>query len=73
MQAEVSRLFNLEKENAITSMVDFNDFSTKMKDLNIWASSDELRKLMEKSEKMKEMEINFPVSLYNNYAQYVFC
>ncbi len=72
LKAEVIRLFNLEKENSITSMVDFNDFSGKMKDLNIWMSSDEVRKMMEKMDAMKDMDINLPMDLYNNYAQIFF-
>ncbi|MFC2129724.1 DUF4836 family protein, partial [Bacteroidota bacterium] len=72
MSAEILRLFNLEKEKAITSLVDFNDFSGKMKDLNIWVSSDEVRKMMEKMDAMKDMNINLPMDLYNNYAQIFF-
>jgi len=72
MTSEVSRLLNLEKENSITSMVDFNDFSGKMKDLNIWVSSDEVRKMMETMDAMKNMDFNLPMNLYNNYAQLFF-
>lgn len=72
LTAEVSRLLNLEKEDAITSMVDFNDFSGKMKDLNIWVSSDEARKMMETMDAMKNMDFNLPMNLYNNYAQIFF-
>lgn len=71
-QAEVSRLFNLEKENAITSLVDFNDFSANMKDLNIWFSSDEMRKMLEKMDQIKGVDINFPLDLHNNYAHIFF-
>ncbi len=72
MMAEVSRLFNLEKENAITSLVNFNDFSGKMKDLNIWVSSDEAKKMLAMSEKFKDMQIDIPFQLDNNYAQLFF-
>jgi hypothetical protein len=72
MMAEVSRLFNLEKENAITSLVNFNDFSGKMKDLNIWLSSDEAKKMMEMSKKFKDMQVDIPFQLDNNYAQLFF-
>lgn len=72
MHTEIGRLFSLEKENAITSLVDFRDFSGKMKDLNVWVSSDEVRKMLDKLGTMKDMDINMPVDLYNNYAQFFF-
>ncbi|MEA3462854.1 MAG: DUF4836 family protein, partial [Bacteroidota bacterium] len=35
-------MFNPVKEEALTSLVDFKDFLGKMKDLNLWLSSNEL-------------------------------
>ncbi len=72
MNAEITRLFNLEKENAITSIVNFNDFTGKMKDLNVWVSSDEVKKLMEKVDAMNGPDIKFPLEFPNNYAQIFF-
>ncbi len=63
-------MFHPVKEESITSLVDFRDFQGKMKDLNIWLSSDELREVMEK---VTEDQIpEFPITLYNNYAQIFF-
>ncbi len=63
-------MFDPVKEESITSMVDFKDFLGKMKDLNLWISSNDMIKVMEKlaGDKMPE----FPVALSNNYAQ-VYC
>ncbi len=68
-EEQLLALFDLPKEEAVTSIVDFNDFRGKMKDLNFWFTGDELQKLLEKSGAMDEMEINFPFALYNNYGQ----
>ncbi|MEN8227545.1 MAG: DUF4836 family protein [Bacteroidota bacterium] len=63
----LDKMFNPVKEESITSLVDFKDFMGKMKDLNVWISSDEMREVIEKLAKDQIPEI--PVSLYNNYAQ----
>jgi hypothetical protein len=69
-QTMLSPLFELEKENAVTSIVDFNDFTGKMKDINFWVTGDEFKKLIEKSGMMDQMDFNFPMELYNNYSQH---
>jgi hypothetical protein len=71
-QDEVTLLFNQPKEEAITSMVDFNDFHKNMKDMNAWISSDDLRTVLKKSGALRDMEIDLPVELYNNYG-HVYC
>ncbi|MFZ5940150.1 MAG: DUF4836 family protein [Bacteroidota bacterium] len=68
--AEIKRLLNLPKEEAITTMVDFKDFLGKMKDINIWVSSNELKPLLEKMG--EEQQLTLPVNLYNNYA-HLYC
>jgi len=66
----LEKMFSPVKEESITSLVDFKDFQGKMKDLNIWISSNEMFALVEKmiGDKMPE----FPVALYHNYAQIYF-
>lgn len=66
----LDKMFSPVREESITSLVDFKDFQGKMKDLNIWISSNEMFDLVEKmvGDKMPE----FPVALYNNYAQIYF-
>lgn len=61
-------MFNPVKEESITSLVDFRDFLGKMKDLNLWISSDDMRQIVEKM-MPDDTEIELPVQLYNNYAQ----
>ncbi|MCF8226495.1 MAG: DUF4836 family protein [Bacteroidales bacterium] len=68
-QEELIALFELEKENAVTSIVDFNDFSGKMKDMNVWMTGDQLQKVLEEYDARDEIDINLPVQLYNNYMQ----
>ena len=63
----LDKMFSPVKEESITSLVDFKDFQGKMKDLNVWVSSNDLREIIEKMGKDKIPEL--PVSLYNNYAQ----
>ncbi len=65
------KMFNPVKEESITSLVDFKDFLGKMKDLNLWISSNEMRGLIEKV-KPGDLDIDLPVQLYNNYAQ-IYC
>lgn len=71
MKSELSKLFVLEKEEAITSVVDFNDFSGKMEDMNLWFSSNEMSTILEKIGKIKnmDMDMNLPFDLDNNYGQ----
>jgi len=66
--SSLDQMFNPVKEESITSLVDFNDFLGKMKDVNLWVSSNDLRDLIEKVTPA-DMEIDLPVELYNNYAQ----
>jgi Domain of unknown function (DUF4836) len=63
----LDKMFTPIKEESITSMVDFKDFLGKMKDLNLWLSSNEMFDILEKvvGDNMPE----FPVALYHNYAQ----
>ena len=63
----LDRMFSPVREESITSIVDFKDFQGKMKDLNLWISSNDMFAVVEKmmGEKMPE----FPMSLYHNYAQ----
>ncbi len=63
----LDKMFSPVKEESITSLVDFKDLQGKMKDLNVWVSSNDLREIIEKIAKDKIPEL--PVSLYNNYAQ----
>ncbi|HDR68411.1 MAG TPA: DUF4836 family protein [Bacteroidaceae bacterium] len=63
-------LYKLPKEQSITSMVDFNNFTKGMKDLNAWVSSDQLRDVLKNLDTDKH--INLPVAFYNNYA-HLFC
>jgi hypothetical protein len=68
--ASLDKMFDPVKEESITSLVDFKDFQGKMKDLNLWLSSD---KLMDLVKKMVDQEIpDLPIALYNNYAQIFF-
>ena len=63
----LDKMFTPLKEESITSLVDFKDFLGKMKDLNIWISSNEMFDILEKvvGDEIPE----FPVALYHNYAQ----
>lgn len=63
-------MFNPVKEESIISLVDFKDFLGKMKDINLWMSSDDMRKIVEKfaGEKIGDL----PVSLTNNYT-HLYC
>ncbi len=63
----LDKMFSPVREESITSLVDFKDFLGKMKDLNLWVSSNEMFAIVEKmiGEKMPD----FPLALYHNYAQ----
>ncbi|MFH0757300.1 MAG: DUF4836 family protein [Bacteroidota bacterium] len=63
-------MFNPVKEESIVSLVDFKDFQGKMKDLNLWLSTDDLKKVVEKFAKDKIGEL--PVNLTNNYT-HMYC
>ena len=63
----LDKMFSPVKEESITSLVDFKDFLGKMKDLNLWLSSDEMFDLVKKVAGDKIPDL--PITLYNNYAQ----
>ncbi|MDF1573562.1 MAG: DUF4836 family protein [Bacteroidales bacterium] len=63
----LDHMFSPVKEESITSLVDFKDFLGKMKDLNLWVSSDEMFDIIEMMAGDRMPDI--PVALYNNYAQ----
>jgi hypothetical protein len=76
--AKLDWMFNPVKEESITSLVDFKDFQGKMKDMNMWFSTDDLQKIMkiiaeergsgDKGESLGD----FPINLYNNYT-HLYC
>jgi len=63
----LDKMFSPVREESITSLVDFKDFLGKMKDLNLWVSSNEMFDIVETliGDKMPD----FPIALYHNYAQ----
>ena len=63
----LDKMFSPVKEESITSLVDFKDFLGKMKDLNLWVSSNEMFAIVEKL--MDNDMPDFPIALYHNYAQ----
>jgi len=63
----LDKMFTPVKEESITSLVDFKDFLGKMKDLNLWVSSNEMFAIIEKM--IGDDMPDFPVALYHNYAQ----
>lgn len=63
-------MFNPVKEESIVSLVDFKEFQGKMKDINLWLSADDLRKVIELF--AKERIEGFPLNLYNNYS-HMYC
>ena len=65
--SSLDKMFDPVKEESITSLVDFKDFLGKMKDLNLWISSNEVFDLLKKVTKESIPEL--PVALYHNYAQ----
>ena len=63
-------MFHPVKEESITSLVDFKDFLGKMKDLNLWVTSD---KIMDVVKQVVKQDLpDLPITLYNNYAQVYF-
>ncbi len=69
-QAELVKLYDLPREEAVTSIVDFNDFTRKMEDMNLWFTGDELQKILAKSGMTNELKIQLPMDLQNNYGQF---
>jgi hypothetical protein len=63
----LDKMFSPVKEESITSLVDFKDFLGKMKDLNLWVSSNEMFSIIETM--MDKDMPDFPIALYHNYAQ----
>ena len=63
----LDEMFSPVKEESITSLVDFKDFLGKMKDLNLWVSSNEMFDILEKF--IGDDMPDFPIALYHNYAQ----
>jgi hypothetical protein len=59
-------MFNPVKEESVISLVDFKDFHDKMKDLNMWFSTDDIMKVVKKFSKEKLGDL--PVNLPNNYT-----
>lgn len=68
-QSELVRLYELQKEESIATVVNFRDFAGKMKDVNIWAAGDDLKKVMEKTRSFKDLTIDLPVTFEKNYSQ----
>lgn len=68
-QTELVTLFEQEREQSINSVVNFKKFAGKMKDMNVWLAGDDLKKILEKTKSLKEMDFDLPVSLDNNYSQ----
>jgi hypothetical protein len=63
-------MFNPVKEESVVSLVDFKDFQGKMKDMNLWISTDDIMKVVEKFAGDKIPEL--PVSFTNNYM-HLYC
>ena len=66
----LTKMFHPVKEESITSLVDFKDFQGKMKDLNLWVSSDKIMDVVKLVIKKDLPEL--PITLNNNYAQVYF-
>jgi hypothetical protein len=64
----LDKMFHPMKEESVTSLVDFKDFQGKMKDINLWLSTDNLREIVEKIAGDKIGEL--PFSLHNNYTHF---
>lgn len=66
-------MFSPVKEESIVSLVDFNKFMGKMKDINMWVSSEDMQKVLKKFAKSKskdlpvDIPLDFPIDLTNNY------
>ena len=66
-------MFSPVKEESIVSLVDFNKFLGNMKDMNMWLSSEDIRKVFMKFAEAKTGELpmdlptDLPINLTNNY------
>ncbi|MCF8345851.1 MAG: DUF4836 family protein [Bacteroidales bacterium] len=73
-QTELVTLYDLSREEAIVSIVDFNNFTGKMKDMNAWFTGDEMKKLLDKARTFQDfdidIDIDLPMDLMNNYGQF---
>lgn len=71
-------MFSPVKEESIVSLVDFNKFQDEMKDINMWLSSEDLRKVFQKFAEAKsddlpmDIPMDIPFDLTNNYY-HVYC
>lgn len=68
-KSELLSLYDLPKEETITSIVDFNDFTRKMKDMNLWFTGDQIMKIINKLDAKDSIEFDIPLELSNNYGQ----
>ena len=68
-QSELVSLFEQERERSINSVMNFRNFAGKMKDVNMWLSGDDLKKILAKTKSLNKMEFDLPVSLDNSYSQ----
>lgn len=66
-------MFSPVKEESIVSLVDFNKFMGEMKDMNMWVSSEDMRKVFKKIAEAKsedlpmDLNMDLPINLTNNY------
>ena len=63
-------MFSPVKEESVISLLDFNDFHGKMKDMNLWFSAEDLFEIAK--EISGEQFGGFPVRLDNNYS-HMYC
>ena len=63
-------MFNPVKEESIVSVVDFKEFQGNMKDINLWLSADDLKKIIDRF--ADDSFQNIPINLYNNYT-HMYC
>ncbi|MEX0981546.1 MAG: DUF4836 family protein [Bacteroidales bacterium] len=66
-QTELTGLYEQRREQSISSVVDFRNFAGKMKDINVWITGDDLKKILAKTKSLKDLEFDVPVNLDNNY------
>jgi hypothetical protein len=69
-QSELISLYDLPREEAVTSIVDFNDFTKNMEDMNVWFTGDELQKILGKSGIANGLDMQLPMDLKNNYGRF---
>lgn len=66
-------MFSPVKEESIVSLVDFNKFLGNMKDINMWLSTEDIRKVVQKFAEAKtgklpmDLNMDLPIDLTNNY------